>query len=166
MIPKVLKNFNLFVDGRGYAGRVEEVVLPKLSVKTEEHRVGGMDTSIDIDMGLDKLECEFTLSEYDADVLAAFGLTDGTQVPLTMRGALSDEASVTPVTVTVQGSWRELDFGTWKAGEKATLKIAVALRYYKLDIGGRALVEVDVLNMIRKIDGTDQLAELRGALGI
>ena len=26
--PKVLKNMNLFVDGRGYAGRIDEIELP------------------------------------------------------------------------------------------------------------------------------------------
>lgn len=41
MIPKILKNFNLFVDGRGYAGKAEEVTPPKLSLKTQEF--GGMD---------------------------------------------------------------------------------------------------------------------------
>ena len=25
MIPKILKNFNLFIDGRGYAGKCDEV---------------------------------------------------------------------------------------------------------------------------------------------
>ena len=30
MIVDVLRNVNLFVDGRGYAGTVEEVNLPKL----------------------------------------------------------------------------------------------------------------------------------------
>ena len=36
MLPRILKNFNLFVDGRGYAGRVDEITLPKLTIKTEE----------------------------------------------------------------------------------------------------------------------------------
>ena len=40
---KILKNFNLFVDGRGYAGKAEEVTPPKLSLKTQEFR-GGIDT--------------------------------------------------------------------------------------------------------------------------
>ena len=39
-LPRVLKNMNLFVDGRGYAGRVDEIQLPKLTLKTEEHRAG------------------------------------------------------------------------------------------------------------------------------
>ena len=30
-LPHVLKNMNLFVDGRGYAGRVDEIKLPKLT---------------------------------------------------------------------------------------------------------------------------------------
>ena len=36
MIPRVLKNFNLFVDGRGLAGTVSTLTLPKLSTKMEE----------------------------------------------------------------------------------------------------------------------------------
>ena len=33
MIPKILKNFNLFIDGRGYVGKCDEVNPPKLSIK-------------------------------------------------------------------------------------------------------------------------------------
>ena len=39
MLPKILKNFNVFVDGRGYAGRVEEITLPKLTIKTKSIKV-------------------------------------------------------------------------------------------------------------------------------
>lgn len=49
MLQKILKNFNAFVDGRGYAGRIDEISLPKLSIKTEEHRAGGMDIPVAID---------------------------------------------------------------------------------------------------------------------
>ena len=62
MLPKILKNFNAFVDGRGYAGRIDEISLPKLSIKTEEHRAGGMDIPVAIDMGMEKLEAELTFS--------------------------------------------------------------------------------------------------------
>ena len=39
MIPEILKNFNLFIDGRGHAGKVLEVTPPKLTIKTEEFQV-------------------------------------------------------------------------------------------------------------------------------
>lgn len=74
MLPKILKNFNVFVDGRGYAGKIDEVTLPKLTIKTEEYRAGGMDIPINIDMGMEKLEAEFTFSEYDSELFRLFGL--------------------------------------------------------------------------------------------
>lgn len=166
MIPKILKNFNLFVDGRGYAGRVDEVTLPKLSIKTEEFKGGGMDVPIELDMGMNKLECDLTISEYDPEIVKMFGLRSGAQVPLTLRGGLDGEEGVSPVVVTLTGAWRELDFGGWKPGEKAPLKVSVAVRYYRLEIDGQELVEIDAENMVRKINGTDQLEAIRGALGM
>ena len=165
-LPKVLKNFNLFVDGRGYAGLVEELTLPKLDLKMDELYNGGMDAPIDLEMGMSKLECDFTLSEYNSDVIRQFGLRNGAQAPLTLRGGLDDETGVTPVIVNVRGAWKDLDLGSWKAGEKAPLKVMVTLRYYKLTIGGEELVEVDVPNMVRIINGEDQLAAMRDAIGL
>ncbi|GFR20643.1 phage tail tube protein FII [Trichonephila clavata] len=85
MLPKILKNFNVFVDGRGYAGKIDEVTLPKLTIKTEEYRAGGMDIPINIDMGMEKLEAEFTFAEYDSELFRLFGLIDGNSVSLTLR---------------------------------------------------------------------------------
>ena len=169
MIPNVLKNFNLFIDGRGYAGVVEELTLPKINLKLEEHRVGGMDSPIQLTQGIDKLEADFTLAEYDPLVVQQFGLVTAgeAQIPLKFKGGLDNEGgAVTPVEVTLTGSWNDLDFGNWKAGEKAPLKIMVAVRYYKLIIGGQDLIEIDVLNMVRTINGVDQLADMRAAIGL
>ncbi len=167
MIPRVLKNFNLFVDGIGYAGVVEDLTLPKLSVKMDDLYTGGMDAPIDLEMGMDKLECDFSLCEYKPEVIKKFGLRSGAEVPLTLKGGLDDESTtVTPVEVKLKGIWKDIDMGSWKAGDKASLKVSVTLRYYKLTIGSEELVEVDVPNMVRKIDGVDQLASMRDAIGV
>lgn len=166
MIPKILKNFNAFVDGRGYAGRVDEITLPKLTVKTEEHRAGGMDAPVEIDMGMEKLECELTFAEYDIELFRLFGMTDGNAVALTLRGAIQADGEAESVVVNLRGSLREVDAGSWKAGDKATLKCMVAARYYKLTIDGSQVIEIDAENMIRVINGVDQMATIRGAIGI
>ena len=44
----IRKNFSAFVDGRGYAGHVDEFNAPKLTLQTEEFRAGGMDVPIDV----------------------------------------------------------------------------------------------------------------------
>ncbi|MGI1678975.1 MAG: phage major tail tube protein [Cellvibrionaceae bacterium] len=157
----------LFVDGRGFAGNVEELTLPKLTLKTEEFRNGGMDAPIEVEMGMEKLESEFTLTRFDKNVLKLFGLAPGQLTPLTIRGAvISDDGTQTAVVVNLQGIVREMDPGNWKPGEKATLKIMMALRYYKLTHGGDVVHEIDIPNMVRTIGGVDQLSAVRSALGI
>jgi phage tail tube protein FII len=51
----VLKNFNLFVDGRGYAGQVQDYTPPDLTAMTEDFRAGGMDGPIAIPLGIEAL---------------------------------------------------------------------------------------------------------------
>ena len=167
MLDDVLKNMALFIDGRGYAGNVEELTLPKLSLKTEEFRNGGMDAPVDVALGMEKLECDFTLTRFDKHALTVFGVVDGSVIPMTIRGAvMSDDGSLKAVMLNLQGFIRELDFGSWKAGDKATLKCSVSLRYYKLTFNNEVLHEIDIANMTRVIDGVDQLAKQRAALGI
>ena len=166
MVPKILKNFALFVDGRGYAGRCDEVTPPKLTTKLEEHRAGGMDAPVELDMGMEKMNMEVTLSEFDAEVIKLFGLTTGAVKPLTLRGAMEGDDAVVPIVINVRGTLKELDLGTWKPGQKTVKKFSIACRYFKYTQDGQELIEIDVENMIRKIGGVDQLAAQRKALGV
>lgn len=166
-LPRVLKNMNLFVDGRGYAGRIDEIQLPKLTLKTEEHRAGGMDVPVEIDLGMDKLEAELTISDYDPEVYKLFGLLDLKPVQITIRGAIQAQGEdAKPVVVNLRGGWREIDAGTWKPGDKSTLKVSVAASYYKLTIDGQEVVEVDAINLVRKVGGVDQMEAIRAAIGL
>lgn len=163
----VLKNINAFVDGRGYAGQVEEFNAPKLTLKTEEYRGGGMDVPVDITMGMEKLTADFSLIAYDKDVLALFGVSEGATVPFVFRGALeSFDGTITKVVHTMRGKITELDPGTSKAGDKPSLKVMLSLTYYKLQHGDTVLHEIDASNMVRSINGVDALASVRVALGI
>ncbi len=166
MLPKLIKNMTAFVDGKGYAGKVEDIGPPKLALKMEEYRAGGMDMPVDLDMGMEKMEASITFTEYSEDLFALFGLVDGNAVALTIRGARQDDNGTDAVIITMRGGFKEQDPGTWKPGDKATLKAAISCRYYKLSINGQDKVEIDAENMIRKINGVDQLAEQRKALGL
>lgn len=167
MIPNVLKNFNLFVQGKGKAGIVDEVTPPKLTLKTEEHQAGGMDAPIDLALGMEKMTADFTLSSYDEDTLGLFGIVDGAYTPLNFKGALSGDAGkITPLEISMRGLITELDMGTAKVGDKTQMKFAVSLRYYKLVLGGKVIHEIDVEGMKRIINGVDQLVAERLALGL
>ena len=165
-LPKLLKNMTAFVDGRGYAGRVEEIEPPKLALKMEEYRAAGMDVPVDLDMGMEKMESSVTFAEYDPELFGLFGLVNGNAVSLTIRGARENDTGTDAIIMNIRGGFKELDTGTWKPGDKGTLKGSISCRYYKLTIGGQEMIEIDVENMIRKIKGTDQLAAQREALGL
>ena len=167
-LPRILKNLNLFIDGVGHAGHIDEVTPPKLTLKMEEHRAGGMDTPVELDMGTEKLEMSFVLSDHSAEVYNVFGLLNNTGTPFVIRGALQRQAdaTVTPIAITAKGSLKEIDGGTWKPGDKNVVTIMATLTYYKLEIDGQPSIEIDTENMIRAINGEDQLAEQRAAIGI
>jgi len=166
-LPRVLKNMNLFVDGRGYAGRVDEIELPKLTLKTEEHRAGGMDLPVEIDLGMEKLEAKLTISDYDPELFKLFGLLDLAETQITLRGAIQAQGeSAQPVVVNLRGGWKEIEASTWKPGDKSTLTVMLTARYYKLTIGDEELVEIDAINLVRKVGGNDQMSAIRSAIGL
>ena len=73
---------------------------------------------------------------------------------------------MTAAVASVRGQVKEIDYGTWKPGEKVPLKCSMAVRYYKFEHGDEVLHEIDVDLMVRIVDGVDRLAEQRTALGI
>lgn len=163
----VRKNFNAFIDGRGYAGQVDEFNPPKLTLVTEEFRAGGMDAAIDVNMGMEKLTADFSLKAYDSNVLALWGVAEGQQVPFVLREALeSFDGTVKAVVHTMRGKILAMDPGTSKAGEMPNLKCDLTLTYYKLVHDGVTIHEIDVENMVRIVNGVDQLATMRAALAI
>lgn len=56
--------------------------------------------------------------------------------------------------------------GDWKPGDKAEIKHSIGLTYYKLEVDGRTVYEIDPIGMRRVINGVDQLAAQRSALGL
>ena len=160
-------NLNLFVDGKGYAGQIEEWTPPPLTTKNEEFRGGGMDAPINIKMGLERLETSFSLIAFDREVIALFGIAQGNAVPFVAREALqSFDGTVTPVVHTMRGKIDKLDPGTSKAGDKAALQVTMTLSYYKLQHGDKVVQEIDVENMIHLVNGVDVLAAQRAAIGL
>lgn len=167
MLALKLKNMNLFVDGYGMAGKVTEISLPKIDAKTEEHRAGGMDAPVEYDMGLNAMVGSFTIAEYNANVLRRFGLVDGNSTAVTMRGYAEDERGNSQTIIAkMRGRLKGQDPGSWKAGDNAELKGEIACLYYSLTINGLPIHEIDVVNMVRKIGGIDQLKKQREALGM
>ena len=163
----IRKNFNLFVDGRGYAGQTDEFNFPELSLQTEEYRAGGMDAPIDLTTGLEKLTADFTLSSASKDVMSLFSVREGAQVKFTVREAMEDfDGTVGSIVHNLTGKIIKIAQGGAKAGEVPKDKYDLSLTYYKKTVNGTLVHEIDVINMVTIINGIDVLSDIRAALGM
>lgn len=163
----VRKQAHLFFDGRGYAGQLVEFNAPKLTLKTEEFRGGGMDVPVDIEQGMEKLTTDFSLKCYDRYILSWFGMGEGRQASFVVREALESFNGTTKnVTHTMRGKITEIDPGTSKPGESPEMRVSISLSYYKLEHDGYLVHEIDPENMVRVINGVDLLTQIRDVLGI
>ncbi|TGH28146.1 MAG: phage major tail tube protein [Aphanocapsa feldmannii 277cI] len=162
--PRILKNFNIIVDGEGYAGLAESITLPEFTIKTEEYRGAGMDAPIDIDMGMEKLDVTFSMSDPTPRLLRMLGKAD---VPLTARAAYQrDGEPAVPWALEARGLLKKYAPGDFKSGEKNTFSYEMNCTYLKLIYEGTVDVEIDLINSMRVIGGKDQLSEYREALAL
>jgi hypothetical protein len=166
-IQHVLANMTAFVNGRGYIGRVAEFNPPKLAPVVREYKAGGMGAEVAIPMGaVEKLEASFTLTGYDPDVLAAFSVVPGRLVPLRFTGGMYDyDGTCRPIEITMRAVLA-FEPDAWKPTEASDLKINAMIHYYKMDVDGRTVHEIDPVNLVAVINGTDQLQSMRAALGV
>lgn len=166
-IQHVFANLNAFVAGKGFLGRVAEFTPPKLAPIVREYKAGGMGAEVSIPMGaVEKLECSFTITGHDPDVLAQFAVVPGRLVQLRFTGALVDyDGTTRPIEITLRAVLA-FEPDAWKPNEASDLKVNAMVHYYKLDIEGRTLHEIDPVNMVAIINGQDQLQAMRAALGV
>tara|TARA_R110000803_G_scaffold54731_8_gene111492 strand:+ start:1123 stop:1638 length:516 start_codon:yes stop_codon:yes gene_type:complete len=169
MLPKTIKNWNAFVDGVGLAGLAEEVATPVLERVTEAFRGAGMLGEVELDLGVEAMEIEFTLAEFNTGVLKQFGIPDaaGVGVRLLAAGKADDaDSAVDAIEISVRGRFTKMDSGNLKAGDMAKMKCKMPLTYFKYTVNGDVIIEIDLINGIEKVDGVDRQAAVRQALGL
>ena len=166
-IQHILSNLSAFVAGKGYLGRVSEFNPPKLSPVVREYKAGGMSAEVSIPMGaVEKLECSFTLTGYDPDLFRQFAVVPGRLVQLRFTGAMYDyDGTCRPIEISLRAVLA-FEADAWKPNEASDLKVSAMCHYYKLDIDGATVVEIDPVNIVAIVNGQDQLQAMRAALGV
>ena len=161
----IIKNINLFVDGTNYAGKADTVTPPVLTRLTEEYRGAGMPAPVDIDMGLERMEASWSMSNYEVNIIRLWGVGD--PVSVVFRGAAMGNSGVaTAIVLTMRGLINVLDRGDWTPGEKPTLTVTSGLTYYKEEIGGQVIHEIDPAAYLWVVNGVDRMESTRTALAI
>jgi len=163
MYPRTIRNFNAFIDGTSYFGKVSEAKMPMLQLQTEEFRGAGMDAPIAIDMGQQAMTAEITFQEWSPELITLFG----TKQRLVLRpGAMGeDDFTADTFIATIGGRWSTVEPNNLRPGQAAPLKLITSSDYFRLELNGTELCEIDVENGKRVIGGVDQLEGIRQAMG-
>ncbi|MDO4698159.1 MAG: phage major tail tube protein [Pasteurellaceae bacterium] len=167
-LPRTLKLMNVFNNGVSFLGVAEEVELPKLNMKIEDYRAGGMIGEVGINLGLDKLELTHKYAGIVPELFKGFASEQIDSELIRFAGSYQrdDTGEVSAVEILMRGRHTELDGGNSKAGEKTETSIKSALTYYKMTVDGKDIVEIDMLNAVLKIEGKDRYEKHRAAIGL
>ncbi|PJG82133.1 phage major tail tube protein [Caviibacterium pharyngocola] len=165
-LPRKLKLMNLLADGDSYRGQVNEIEQPKLAMKLEEYRAGGMIGAVKVNLGLETLEATLKMGGYMTELLKQFGSTIDA-LPLRFAGAYEkdDTGEVTSIELVMRGRFGEIDSGSAKVGDDTEQSYTVPLTYYKIIENGVDVIEIDMINSIFVVNGIDRLEQHRAAAG-
>jgi P2 family phage contractile tail tube protein len=159
----ILRNCTIFADRVSKIGQASEITLPVPTEKLEELRNAGMVMPIDVPLGYEKIEVSFKMTGFDPQVIALFGLAVGQEREYMVTGALAHEdGTVINATAYIRGRLTKTDHGSWKPGDMAENEYSITLRYYKLEVDGRVLVEMTPFEVV--IGGVSQTSAIRAAL--
>lgn len=169
-LPRKLKHLNMFVDGDNWVGLAESFTPAKLTRKFEKYRGGGMAGAADIDMGLDDeaLATSFVVGGYEANLVRKMSAAKADAIMIRFAGSYQrdDTGEIFSVEIVCRGRFTERDGGEQKTGENTQTTMNMTNVYYKETLDGEDLYEVDVINMVEKVNGEDRMEAHRRAIGL
>ncbi len=163
-IPRTIRNFNAFVDGRTYFGRATEAKLPDVKIITEAHRGGGMAGPVGIDMGVEGMTSEITFAEWDPVLFKHLGKKTKFVLRPAQLGEDNFDADV--IVASITGLITSPGLGDLKVGSSSSMKLIMDVRAFAFEINGEELINIDLVAGIRRVGGVDQMASMRRAMGI
>lgn len=168
MLPRTLKNFNVFVNTHSWATVAESITIPKITKKTDDYRGAGMIGDVALSMGYEKLESEVTYAGFDVKQYRQLGVCGTSDLPIRFVGVYErqDNCTTQNVEIYMRGQAVELDPGDTKNGERTEIKMSYNLTYYRMEVDGVVEVELDLVNGIERFGDSDVAQAIRELLGL
>lgn len=168
MLPRTLKNFNVFVNTHSWATVAETITIPKITKKTDDYRGAGMIGDVALSMGYEKLESEVTYAGFDVRQYRQLGVCGTSDLPIRFVGVYErqDNCTTQNVEIYMRGQAIELDPGETKNGERTEIKMSYNLTYYRMEVDGVVEVELDLVHGIERFGDSDVAQAIRELLGL
>ncbi len=164
-----VSNARVYIDGTDFVAKAEEVDLPRIKFKTADAKGLGMYGEFETVVGLDKAEAKIKFNSVYPEFisLASDPFTTRTVIiraPYQVESQRGVERTAS-LKAEVRGKFKEFDTAKFKRAESAEAEATLSVIYYRLELDGQEIVEVDWMNNIYKINGVDILNNYRTAIG-
>jgi uncharacterized protein len=164
-----ITNANIYLDGVNFIGRAKEIQVPEATYKFVDHEALGMVGMTELFAGIEKMEATIQWNAPYTDALKKLA-NPNQPVLLQARASMRQSNSAglideVPVICTLSVVPKNLPGMTFKQQENVELETKLNVTYYKLEIDGEAIAEIDVLANIFKVGGVDLLAKYKRNIG-
>lgn len=166
MSKYIRKAQGLYIDGKEKIGSMTEYTPPVLEEITDDFRAGGMPVAVPVSLGLNPLSASISVTE-DPEILTLFGVKRNHHLAVFVRALIEDDETgdKKEVVEELRGKFTKVDRGTLNTGNINGTTMEMKLSYYKYEIDGKTITEIDPKNMVWIQDGEDMWADERAALG-
>jgi P2 family phage contractile tail tube protein len=170
-IPTLINDANVYVDEANWLGK-SEVELPSIAHKVIEMKQFGISGSMEVPLigHIDKLDGKIKFKAIEPDALNV--IYNPKKAPLLdVRAAQqkyntsSGEIVIEDIKITMRAFFKNVKIQSMKQGSDSESEADYAAHYFKMEINGQEVLEIDKFNYIYKVNGEDILAEVRSALG-
>ena len=169
LIPEKLNDYRAYVGGNRMIGTTGEVSLPEIKMLTTTISGAGLGGEIESPTigQFEKMDMELpfnTLYSSCADMLSPLKAVD-----ITLRGAqqvmdTSGGYVFKQLRVVIRGRSKAFKPGKLKVGDAMDASVTLEVTYMLIEVDGSALVEIDKLNSVYKVNGVDMLADIKSML--
>jgi P2 family phage contractile tail tube protein len=164
-----LSNANVYIDGSNFFGTVKEVTLPEGAAKMVEYMALGMQGSIDLPVGFEKMSAKFVWTSFHEEAIKATAdIYKGLKMQIranleeySSAGLIGEKAFV----CSINGTSTNMPAGSFKAQENMEVETNFNVTYIKVTIGGKDVYEFDPVLNIYKVNGVDRLSNFRNNIG-
>lgn len=152
---RTLEAANLFCGSTGASQhlRLANVKLPAWEEVYLDHHAGGAPVAIEVDVQMEKLDCEFSLAGWTPEVDSLLAAWQAGENQFTFYGAIRDRVLVDPsksvvqAVVTMTGRLGQVQPTQWSRGQLQHYNYAIrSIIAYEATIAGRNLIKWDFFN--------------------
>lgn len=165
-IPEMISNFNIYSGGNALMGITGEVTMPTMTAMTSTVSgpgvLGEYETPVPGHFSEIEQAIPFRILYEDAFRLITVGEVTEVTLRNSMQGTDGQGNIIqTPMRIVMRGRCKKVESGKMKVGDGMGATITLGLVYLLIEVDGNSKIELDKLNQVYKIDGKDQLADIK-----